>query len=93
MCSVTRASTQSLARLFGFVLMVLAAIEFTQSMYAMSAARGEMNAMMGDMLGATMGRATFHAVMVPLIQFIAGIVVYGLSGGLATLMHGDELGA
>ena len=32
----------------------------------------------------------YHAAMVPLIQFIAGIVVYGLSGGLATLIHEDE---
>lgn len=90
---MTRASIQSLVRLFGVVLMVLAAIEFTQAMYAMSAARGEMNHMMGDVLGPTMGRATFHAAMVPLIQFIAGIVVYGLSGGLATLIHEDELTA
>jgi len=90
---MTRASIQSLVRLFGVVLMVLAAIEFTQAMYAMSAARGEMNHMMGDVLGPTMGRATLHAAMVPLIQFIAGIVVYGLSGGLATLIHEDEPGA
>lgn len=87
---MSQSTIQSYLRLFALALMVLAAIEFTQSMYAMSAARGEMNAMIGDALGATMGRAMFHAAMVPLIQFIAGWVLWALSASVAGMVHVDE---